>query len=345
LQATYALIPEERQFELKTETLESSSLSANSILIEAEASAVSPGTELAIFTASIPGIRQPGRWSSYPCRPGYSCVGRVLEKGAEVEQVAVGDRVFTYGHHASHQIYEMADRKAAYVIPDDLSFVNASMLRLGIISQSAPAVTEIKMGDTVAIFGLGVIGNIAAQLYRMLGARVIGFDPIPQRCELAQKVGIEQAFSVPAAEQVTIVKALTDGKGAEITVDAVGHGAVIQNCVQATASKGQIILLGSPRAPYEGNITQAFRDIHLRWLTMRGALDLPLPPYPTFGVDQSIQDVIDTLVKAINQGHLDLDSLISHVIAPKELGTAYTGLLDQKDSYSGVVVDWSQLNR
>lgn len=340
MQATYALIPDERIAELHHEELSPADLDALNILVETEATVISPGTELSIFTASVPGVRIPGRWNSYPCRPGYGAVGRVLATGDAVRNVRVGQRIFFYGHHASHEIYTLEGKKSAYTISEDISAVNAVMLRMAIIALTAPILTQIEIGTTVAVFGLGIVGNIAAQLYRMRGAHVIGIDPVQSRCDLAKKVGIPEAYAVQPEEQVAFIKEWTSGKGAEVTVDAVGHSAVIESCVSACADMGQVILLGSPRTAYEGDLTPAYRQIHLRWLTMRGALELPLAPHPELGIRHSIQSDIDRLTAAIQRGQLRLEELVSHIIAPQQLQTAYEGLLNNKEQYTGVVIDW-----
>ncbi|NJL93990.1 MAG: zinc-binding dehydrogenase [Anaerolineae bacterium] len=245
--AIYALMPEEGQLTLEQESLDSAALIPGRVLVEAETTVISPGTELSVFTAATPGVRQPGKWNAYPFRPGYGLVGRVVATGEGVQHLSAGTRVFCFGKHASHQIINTTSLKPMtklFPIPEDFPADPGVMLRMALVALTGPQVSEVDPGDTVAVFGLGMVGNLAAQLYKAAGAHVIGLDTIPQRCEIARQCGIETVLDVPPEEQVAAIHALTDGKGAQITVEAVGHSAVMPNCAAACADFGQVVLLG-----------------------------------------------------------------------------------------------------
>ena len=344
MQAKYAVVADERVLRIETESL-APTLSPQEILVEAEASVVSAGTELAIFTAAAPGVRTPGSWNAYPWRPGYGLVGRIVDAGAEAQHLD-GKRVFCFGKHASLQVYNTAGGQpmtGAFEIDETLSATQAVMARLALIALTAPQVTELEAGDSVVVFGLGLVGCLAAQLYQLGGAHVIGIDPVRLRCERAHAAGIAQVIQAAPEEQVAIVQDLTDGRGADVTVDAVGHAQVITTCIQTCATFGQVILLGSPRAPSEGNLTEPFREVHNRWLTVRGALEWRLPTYPTTGNKHSISSNLRLILDQIKGGKLHIAPLVTHVIAPEQLAEAYDGLLDHKDDYLGVVVDWKSI--
>lgn len=348
VEATYAVIPDELQLELRQEMLDPQDCTPQGVIIEAEMSVISPGTELAIFSALAPGVKTPGNWNSYPYRPGYGLVGRVLAVGAEVQRVQPGDRVFCFGKHASHQLYEMRSGKpmvAIFKIPEEIPAAQMVMLRMALVAIHAPQLTLCHPGDTVAIFGLGVVGNLAAQLYQQAGLRVIGLDPVASRCEAARRAGIEAVLDVPPAEQLAALRDLTNGHGAPVTVEAVGHSATVESAVAACADFGQVILLGSPRAPYTSDLTRIFREIHLRWLTVRGALEWRLPPYAAFGVPDSVESNLERLMAALQSGYLNVEAVTSHTIAPQELLSTYQGLLNRKEEYLGAVIDWGALRR
>ncbi len=343
MDALYAVIVEERQLLLATEDIAPDRLAPKETLIEAETSVISAGTELAIYTAIAPGVRSPGSWNAYPFRPGYGVVGRVLARGSEVMHLQEGDRVLCFGTHASRQILNVCGdtpRQAAFPIGEDLSAETAVMLRIALIAFAAPLAAQGEAGDTVCVLGLGVVGNLAAQLFQRAGMRVIALDVVPQRCDLACQVGIETALAVDPGDQVQAVRDLTGGKGVAIAVDAVGDSRVVASCIQVCAPFGQVVLLGSPRAAVQGNLTDSFRAIHNNWLTVKGTLEWRLPPYPIVGMKHSIQSVVDSLADEVRAGHLVVDPLITHRIRPDQLVEAYEGLLVSKGDYLGVVVDW-----
>jgi 2-desacetyl-2-hydroxyethyl bacteriochlorophyllide A dehydrogenase len=343
MESIYAVVQDEGILRIKNETLDFSALKPCELLIEAETTVVSAGTELAIFSGTAPGVRTPGSWNAYPWRPGYGLVGHVHAVGSELVGFAEGDRVFCFGKHASHQFFDASTKKpqsAAFVITEDLAAETAVMIRMALIALTGPQVTTFQTGDTVAVFGLGLVGNLAAQLYQIAGARVIAFDPVKKRCDLAQQVGIEFALNVHPENQVEMIYELTDNQGAAVTVDAVGDSRVVMSCIQACMPFGEVILLGSPRESFNTDATEAFRLIHVRWLKVRGALEWCLPVHPVIGKKHSIESNLRTLINLIKREQLKLDPLISHSIKPDDLPKTYQGLLNDKGNFVGVVVKW-----
>ncbi len=347
MEAVYAVIPGEKTLLIEREDLAPSRLGPHEVLIEAETTVVSAGTELAIYTALAPGVHTPGSWNAYPWRPGYGLVGHVRAVGGAVDDLAPGQRVFCFGKHASRQFYDVSGRESrdsAFTIGDDLPAETAVMLRMGLIALTGPQMTTFEAGDTVAVFGLGLVGLLAAQLYQIAGARVIALDPIATRCELARQVGIGTVLNASPEEQVEAVRDVAPEEGVTVAVDAVGESSVVQTCIDVCAPFGQVILLGSPRRAYEYDATQAFRQVHNRWLTVRGALEWCLPPHPVPGKKHSIESNLRLLIALVTQGQLNVDALISHVIEPGALPGAFQGLLHDKEHYIGVVVDWREVS-
>jgi len=187
-----------------------------------------------------------------------------------------------------------------------------------------------------------MVGNLAAQFYNRSGMRVIGLDPVRNRCEIARKTGIEDVISVSPEEQVDALLALTGGEGVNIAVDAAGHSTVIQSCVASAKKYGKIVLLGSPRVAVSGNLTEVFRPVHLRWLQILGALEWRLPAYPREHSEGSIDANLQKIWHMILEGTLHLDELITHVIKPEALQATYRNLKLKKEKFLGVLIDWRE---
>ncbi|MEZ4660468.1 MAG: hypothetical protein R2911_23170 [Caldilineaceae bacterium] len=107
---------------------------------------------------------------------------------------------------------------------------------------------------------------------------------------------------------------------------------------KATASFGQLVILGSPRVPVEGNLTELLSDVHLRWITLRGALEWCVPMYPDVGNRTSQWSKQETIFEWLRRGALQLEPLISHRLPPQEIKQAYEGLLRQPQGYTGVTL-------
>jgi len=324
------------KIEIKSKEINSSYLSPTECIIQNEASIISAGTELATLNGLETG-------TTFPAQPGYGAIGRILEKGTALTDFNIGDRVFYAGKHASIQRFNHGEpHQWAYLfpVPDGLDPIIGSVACMAEIAMTGPNLTNLKLGDTVVIYGLGVVGLLAAMMYQIRGANVIGVDPVSHRCALAKKLGIQTVIDVQPDQQVEAIMKLTKGLGAEVTVDAAGHAAVIQTCVKTTALFGQVILLGTARAPFAGNVTEAFHTIHKNCLTVRGAHMWQYPVDEQRGVAMDVKWAFRTVFDLMNSGKLDVRPLISHIIRPEAALEAYAGLQHNQEEYTCAVIDW-----
>ena len=333
----YIEFPVKGHIEVKTATINSENLGPTECIIQNEASIISAGTELAVLN----GVEAT---ATFPARPGYGSIGRILEKGSDLEGFNVGDRVFYAGKHASIQRFNHGEpHQWAYLfpVPEGLDPIEGTVACMAQIAMTAPNITEIKLGDTVVVYGLGAVGVLAAMMYQLRGAKVIGVDPVAHRCELAKKLGIQTVVDVAPENQMTEIMKLTGGNGAQVTVDAAGHSAVISTCVKTTALFGQVVLLGSARAPFQGNLTEAFLAIHMNCLTVRGSHTWQYPVDEQRGVKMDAKWAFRTVFDLINTKKLNVRPMISHVIKPEEAPDAYDGLQNKQEIYTCAVIDWS----
>ena len=329
----------QNQVELQTTDIDATGLGSNELLIDTEYTFISSGTELANYTGREPKVFQKGEWCEYPWRSGYANVGIVREVGSDVTRAAPGDRVFTYGRHASTHRYSQ-DRLVAPVREAvDPAVVAAS--RMAGVAMTAIVVSEIGTNPWVVVFGLGLVGNLASQMFRIHGCRVIGVDPVAERRALAQRCGIERTVGGTADEAQAQIQEITNGDLGNITVDAVGHSGVVMQALRATGSHGQIIILGTPRVSVPGDLTDLLSDTHLRWITIRGALEWCVPMYPDIGNRTSQWSKQQTIFDWMARGQLHVEPLISHRLKPEQIKQAYEGLLNEPNVYTGVVLDWT----
>lgn len=336
MKATYVEFTGKGVVEVKSEEVSESGLAGHEVLIRNEASIISAGTELARLYSLEKG-------HDFPARPGYGSVGRIVAKGNDVTDYDVGDRVFYAGKHASAQRFTHGENHqwgSLFPVPEDIDAADAAVGCMAEIAMTAPNATELALNDTVAVFGLGMVGVLAAQGYQLRGARVMGVDPVKERCELAKKVGLETVIDVAPEKQVEAVRKHTDGKGAMVTVDATGLTGAVLNCIEAAALFGQVVLLGSPRAPLEANVTAPFDTIHMNGLVVRGAHMWRYPLHSDRNAPHSVDWVFATTFDLIRTGKLKVRELISHVIPPEKAPEAYDGLQNRRNEYTGVVIDW-----
>lgn len=320
----------------KTEDLNIENLASMEVVIKNESSIISAGTELARLYGLDKGM-------SFPFRPGYGCIGRIIAKGEGVTDFAIGDRVFFAGKHASVQRFKHGSShqwEYLFPVPEDIDPMEASIACMINIAMSAPNVTDIRLNDTVAVFGLGMVGILSALIYKLRGAKVIAVDPVKERCDLARELGLDLIVDCPADKQLEAIHTLTNGKGVKVAVDAVGHSAVVCNCIKAAADFGQVLLLGSPRSSVVSDITEVLWDIHEKGLSVKGAHMFNCPVNEQRGGSFDVSWIFATAFDLIKNKKIEASKLISHIIKPEQADEAYKGLENNKTEYTCVVFDW-----
>lgn len=330
----------QNEVELQCNEFDATIQSPTELLIETEYTFISSGTELANYTGREPKVFQKGTWCAYPWRSGYANVGVVRDVGANVVRAAPGDRVFTYGRHAS--IIRYSDDRLIAPVRESIDPGVVAASRMAGVAMTAIIVSEIVTNARVIVFGLGLVGNLAAQMFQIHGCRVIGVDPVEERRKLLERCGIAHTVGGDADEVHAQLQDLTNGELGHITVDAVGHSSVVMQALRATASHGQLVILGSPRVSVPGDLTELLSDTHLRWITIRGALEWCVPMYPGTGNRVSQFSKQQIIFDWIARGELDVESLISQRLKPEEIKRAYDGLLNEPDTYTGIVLDWNE---
>ena len=233
MQIREVVVTGQNAVELQTRELDEKELGPDELLIETEATFISAGTELANYTGREPRVFQPNQWCTYPWRSGYANVGVVRAVGSDVTRAEVGQRVFSYGRHGS--VVVASQKRLIIPVPDEMESTLAAATRIAGVALTSIIVSEIHEAPWVAIYGLGMVGNLAAQAFALRGCRVIGIDPVASRRKLAERCGVPFTIGGSVEETHAAVMELTCGQGAGITVDAVGHSAVVMQALRATA--------------------------------------------------------------------------------------------------------------
>src|SRR5207237_379107 len=106
------------------------------------------------------------------------------------------------------------------------------------------------------------------------------------------------------------------------------------------ADNGQVIMLGTPRAPYHSDCTVALKRAHFHGVEIIGALEWTIRLLKKQSPGVTTEANAELILRMINDGSLQVKPLISHVLAPSAFNKAYQGLLHEKDTYLGVILDW-----
>jgi L-iditol 2-dehydrogenase len=297
------------------------------LLVESETTAVSAGTEIAGYTANTT-FRHPGMdWRADPYRPGYSLAGIVRAIGEGVSGVSVGDRVCGQGPHASAAIVQ-ADRFV--VVPPEVSSDQAAMSTLGIIVLNAVRLAHLQLGESVAVVGAGLVGQICCRLARLSGARpVVSIDPIERRRQLALDGGADEAY------------APEDAPGdLDVVFEATGSPHAFNPALKMVRRQGRMIALGSTR----GIVPEfdLYGDLHRKGVTLIGAHLTTTPEHETPYNPWTQNRNRAVILRLVRDEELNLDRLVSHRVSYKEGPAMFDRLATSREEFFGVLLRWRE---
>ena len=178
---------------------------------------------------------------------GYSAAGTVVAIGSDVEGIAIGDRVACAGAGvANHAEFIDVPVNLSVPIPASLSFDAAATVTLGSIAMQGVRRAQPTLGETIVVVGLGILGQITAQLLSANGCRVIGTDVDPSRIATALENGLDIGINPRDGDLVDRVIKLTDGVGADAVVITAASASsdILAESFQACRKKARVVVVG-----------------------------------------------------------------------------------------------------
>ncbi len=289
--------------------------------------------ELGIF---LPKEAKNGWTVSFPMRLGNMTVGVVTEAGRDARRFKVGERVYGYlPIRETHVVSEEAVRLA----PPELSNENLVCIDPAVVALMAIREGRVRIGDRVAIFGLGAIGLMAVQLAKLSGAlNVVGVEPIEKRRRLAETYGAHMLFDPFDCDVGLEIRKATDGKGVDISLDTSGSYSALHEAIRATRYGGTIV----PVSWYHGEAKglDLGEEWHFNRHVMVSGARVESEPYR----DHPLWDrkrIYETVLQLFQRRNLTSRGMLHPIVRFKEVAKAYK-ILDEKPEETiklGVIYD------
>nr|WP_294691251.1 zinc-binding alcohol dehydrogenase [uncultured Friedmanniella sp.] len=313
-------------------------------------SGISAGTELTAYRGSNPYLTK--RWDnetrlfvegstsfSYPVDGwGYEEVGEVVEVGAEAAGVAVGDRIWgTWGHRAV--TVQKAERAASRILDPEADPRVGIFSQIGAIALNVVLDADIHVGETVAVFGLGVPGQIAAQLARLNGARVIGVDNLPARRELALELGADQVLDATQGGVAERIRELTGGRGADACLEVTGSYRALHEAIRSVAYSSRVCAAGFMQGDGVGlRLGEEFHHnrVQLVCSQISGVAPALQHRWDAYRLARTAMDLAVA-------GRLRLTELISHTMPMAEAPEAFRLLDEHPEQALQVVLNFDEV--
>jgi predicted dehydrogenase/threonine dehydrogenase-like Zn-dependent dehydrogenase len=281
---------------------------------------------------------------------GYSASGIVLEVGDGIENIQPGDRVACAGAQCAHHAEIICvPQNLTVPLPKNLSLPVASTVTLGTIALQGVRRAQPTLGETFAVIGLGILGQITAQILKANGCRVIGADLDSSRTELAKSLGMDFSFFPEENNNLEHTLRLTDGEGVDgvIITAASPSDEVISNAFKMCRKKGRVVLVGDVGLHLKReDIFQKELDFFISTSYGPGRYD---PQYEEKGLDYPIGYVrwtenrnMEEYLNLISKGKVDLEPLIHSSFEISQAATAYETLKKDKEKPMIVLLSYPE---
>lgn len=305
------------------------------VLVRTTRTLVSTGTELTVLSGDVPAGSAWDDHIEYPFTPGYNNVGTVDQVGDSVEDIAEGERVATYGSHAQ---YVCTEASACRPVPDAVSDESAVFFTIAEIVMNGVRRSDLSWGETAAVYGLGLLGQLAVRVCHAAGARpVVGFDVAAPR--LGHLPDDERIASANPAEDDpgAVLRGTANDRLADVVFEVTGNPDAITGEFDALREQGRLVVLSSPR----GETAFDFHDhCNAPSYTIVGAHNSSHPSVATPRNPWTQPRHAELFFEYVADGTVAVDSLVSHTEPFDRAPDLYADLLADRSTAMGVVLEW-----
>jgi 2-desacetyl-2-hydroxyethyl bacteriochlorophyllide A dehydrogenase len=315
-----------RQPELRE--YEESPIGPGEVRVKSEFSSPKHGTESSGYRGTSPFatknydpqleifLPREGSRENFPMRLGNMTVGSVTEVGKGVTKYSPGDRVF--GHLPIRETHTVKVERLASVpdgmMPEQIVYWDPAEFALGAVRDA-----NVRLGEVVAVFGLGAIGFMVLEMARLSGAgTVIVVDPLKARRRLASDHGADETVDPTVLDAGQEIRRLTR-KGVDVAIEASGSYEALHQAIRATHVGGLVV----PLAFYQGDARGLFlgEEWHMNRITMRSSRSISDPnrDHPMWN-QHRIKEVAFELLRS---GRISVEGLVTPVVPFADCAEAY----------------------
>lgn len=285
----------------------------------------------------------------FPTIPGHEFAGEIVEAADEKYRPLIGRKAAVFplipcrscaacevGEYAQCESYDYYGSRrdggfAEYLnvnvwnlvlMDDSVSYEEAAMCEPCAVAVHALSQAGIRLGDTVVISGTGTIGLMLAYVARAWGAeKVILLDVDREKVEFARLAGFSHVINTNETDPREYVGELTGGRGADVVVEGCGVSASLENCLEAAANFGRVVLMGNPAGAMSLPM-EAYWQILRKNLTLKGTWN------------SSFNGMVNdwkTAAGLMESGKVDFSKLITHRYSFDRCQEAFQMLRDRRE--------------
>jgi predicted dehydrogenase/threonine dehydrogenase-like Zn-dependent dehydrogenase len=286
---------------------------------------------------------------------GYSCVGKVLAVGGEIQDIRVGDLVACAGNqYAYHAEVVAVPRNLVVKLPTlsapDLSEDNylqsAAYNTLGAIALQSIRQADLRLGETCAVIGLGLLGQLSCLMLQASGVRVVGIDVDQKMVDMATGKCVDLALKRNSADIVDVIANYTGGVGCDAVIIAAGTNSLdpINFAGAIARKKGSVVVLGAAPTGFDREPHYYRKELNLKMSCSYGPGRYD-PEYEEKGLDYPVAYVRWTenrnmlaFQQLIASGKIDITYLTTHTFDLEDSTKAYDMIVSKSELFVGILI-------
>lgn len=309
------------------------------LLIKTRRTLISTGTELTVLSGDFPPNSVWDRVADFiRDRIGYSNIGEVTDVGEGVEEQWIGRRVATYegGYHAQ---YVIGTPEKCCIVPESIPDDDVTFFALARIAMNGVRRGKVQWGEAIAVYGLGVLGQLTVRFCHIAGARpVIGLDISESRLKYLPNLPGIIGIDPNNRGFMNHIKKLTRDRLVDVVFEVTGNPDVIPQEFDILKTQGRFVVLSAPR----GKTLFDFHDL-CTWpsYTIIGAHERSHPDVASADNPWTEKRNTELFFDLIADGELDIESLITHRESYEKAPELYKMLLEDRSQALGVVLEWA----
>jgi len=282
---------------------------------------------------------------------GYSLCGVVTEVGKGAEEFKVGQLVACAGNEqALHAEYNFVPVNLCAAVPDGVSPEHAAFATVASIAMHGVRRAEVQLGETAAVIGLGLIGQIVVRLLAAAGVQAVGVDPLEARCRLAEKAGAALAGSPDDLDTlVSGLAGITSGRGADhIFLAAGGHSnGPVEAAVKLARDRARVVDIGKMKLDLPWNDYYE-KELDVRFSRSYGPgrydsrYELEGIDYPAGYIRWTEKRNLESFLELLARNSIEVASLIDGVFPFSDAAKVYGDLKDGTLKAVGVLLEYEQ---
>jgi predicted dehydrogenase/threonine dehydrogenase-like Zn-dependent dehydrogenase len=280
---------------------------------------------------------------------GYSLCGVVTEVGKGAEEFRVGQLVACAGNEqALHAEYNWAPVNLCAAVPAAVAPEHAAFATVASIAMHGVRRAEVQLGETAAVIGLGLIGQLVVRLLAAAGVQAIGVDPVPERCRLAEKAGAVMAGSPDDLDAVVgELSRITSGRGADHVFLAAGGSTngPVEAAVKLARDRARVIDIGKMKLDLPWNAYYE-KELDVRFSRSYGPgrydtrYELDGIDYPAGYVRWTEKRNLESFLDLVARNELEVATLIDGVFPMADAAKVYDDLKSGTLKAIGVLLEY-----